>query len=321
MATKLQHRRSSNAGDVPATNQLALGEIAINTADGFLYIKKDDGSNPEEIFRFRGEPLSDVAVVNDTFTGDGLTTTFTLSRIPEAAEFAFVTINGVMQQTDAYSISSNTLTIDPAPETGDAVEVRTISIRTSALELKNYKSYVYTITSSTTSISGSDDYGSTLEYDSGQVAVYYNGVRLVQGPDYTANNNTTITLNSTIEDGTIEVISHSRASFVDHRFLDLVSATTASTSQELVDRFLLQNYRTAKYLIQMSQGTDYHVTEVMLLHDGTNVHISEYGTMYTNSSLGTITADISGDYVRLLVTPVNNTAMNIKGHRLQVGVN
>ena len=41
MATVLQHKRSSSGGSQPTVSSIALGEIAINTADGFLYIKKN----------------------------------------------------------------------------------------------------------------------------------------------------------------------------------------------------------------------------------------------------------------------------------------
>lgn len=37
-------RRSATSGNVPTTAQLALGELAINTYDGKLYLKKDDGT-------------------------------------------------------------------------------------------------------------------------------------------------------------------------------------------------------------------------------------------------------------------------------------
>ena len=44
MAEKIQLRRSAVSGRVPTTAQLDLGEIGINTHDGKLYIKKDDGT-------------------------------------------------------------------------------------------------------------------------------------------------------------------------------------------------------------------------------------------------------------------------------------
>jgi hypothetical protein len=43
MANTIVLKRSATPGKVPTTSQLALGEIAINTNDGLIYIKKDDG--------------------------------------------------------------------------------------------------------------------------------------------------------------------------------------------------------------------------------------------------------------------------------------
>ena len=44
MAT-IQLKRSATASAVPTTGQLALGELAINTWDGKLYIKKNNGTD------------------------------------------------------------------------------------------------------------------------------------------------------------------------------------------------------------------------------------------------------------------------------------
>jgi hypothetical protein len=44
MANQIILKRSSTPGKVPTTSQLALGEIGINTNDGLIYIKKDDGT-------------------------------------------------------------------------------------------------------------------------------------------------------------------------------------------------------------------------------------------------------------------------------------
>jgi hypothetical protein len=41
MAQTIKLRRSAIPGAVPTTSQLALGELAINTYDGGLYLKKD----------------------------------------------------------------------------------------------------------------------------------------------------------------------------------------------------------------------------------------------------------------------------------------
>ncbi|QZI86164.1 hypothetical protein PODOV061v2_0020 [Vibrio phage 172P1] len=44
MAQTILHKRSSTPASVPATGDLELGELGINTADGKLFFKKDDGS-------------------------------------------------------------------------------------------------------------------------------------------------------------------------------------------------------------------------------------------------------------------------------------
>ena len=44
MAQTIKLKRSATQGAVPNTSQLELGEIALNTYDGKLYIKKDDGT-------------------------------------------------------------------------------------------------------------------------------------------------------------------------------------------------------------------------------------------------------------------------------------
>ena len=45
MAQTIKLKRSSTEGAIPSTSSLALGEVAINTYDGKMYIKKNDGSD------------------------------------------------------------------------------------------------------------------------------------------------------------------------------------------------------------------------------------------------------------------------------------
>ena len=45
MSNVLQIKRSSITGVVPAVGDLALGELAVNTFDGLLFFKKNDGSD------------------------------------------------------------------------------------------------------------------------------------------------------------------------------------------------------------------------------------------------------------------------------------
>ena len=64
MANTIKIRRSATQGAVPTTSQLSLGELAINTYDGKLFLKKDDGT--ESIVEVSGSGgASDIGSLTD----------------------------------------------------------------------------------------------------------------------------------------------------------------------------------------------------------------------------------------------------------------
>lgn len=85
------------------------------------------------------------------------------------------------------------------------------------------------------------------------------------------------------------------------------SNTTSSTSQTTVYSFNKSQYRTAKIIAQLTSGTSYHAIELILIHDGTTVYLSQYGEVTSGTSLGTFDATISGSDVLLQLTPVNSS--------------
>ena len=314
-------RRSGVAGKIPTTAQLDLGEIALNTYDGRLYVKKEV-SGVQSIVSFSGSPASESTVYLFTATGDGGTVDFVLPTIPVSEQNVFAYLNGVLQHTSEFSlVNGNTLRFTSAPLAADDIEVRVVAPEAASIVVRDYQQYVYSGLSAATQVTGADDNSLTLAYDIGKVEVYANGVRLVDGSDYVATNGTSIVFQgSQTITGTVEVVSLSRASFADNSALTPSStAMTATTANQVADSFQTASYRTAKYLVQMTAGTDYHSTEILLIHDGTTVYMTEYGTIFTNASLGTFDGDISAGLVRLLVTPANiNTTVKIQ--RLSVTV-
>ena len=314
-------KRSGVAGKIPTTAQLDLGEIALNTYDGRLYIKKEV-SGVQSIVAISGSPASESTVYLFTATGDNSTVDFVLPTIPISEQNVFAYLNGVLQHTSEFSlVNGNTLRFTTAPLTSDDIEVRVVATEASSVVVRDYQQYVYSGLSAATQVTGADDNNLTLAYDIGKVEVYANGVRLVDGSDYAATNGTSIVFQgSQTITGTVEVVSLSRASFADHDALKPVSASFSSTiANQVADTFPAQSYRTAKYLVQMTSGSDYHSTEVLLIHDGTTVYMTEYGTIFSNASLGTIDGDINSGSVRLLVTPAN-ASTQVKIQRLTVGV-
>lgn len=71
MSTIMQLKRSESAGSVPTVNDIAVGELAVNLADGVLYSKRTDGSiievggyNPEFFTVPEVIDLGDIAGAN-----------------------------------------------------------------------------------------------------------------------------------------------------------------------------------------------------------------------------------------------------------------
>ena len=57
--------------------------------------------------------------------------------------------------------------------------------------------------------------------------------------------------------------------------------TSATTANQIVDSFTASSFRVVKYLIQVTSGSSYQVTEVLAVHDGTTVYLSEFGSIAT----------------------------------------
>ena len=94
--------------------------------------------------------------------------------------------------------------------------------------------------------------------------------------------------------------------------VDSIALTTTAANQ-IVNTFDSTSWSTAKYMCQVKYSTHIHATEILLMHNGVNVYITEYGTMYSGASLGTFTADLSGGLIRLKFSPVNvNTTIKFK---------
>lgn len=260
----------------------------------------------------------------DTYVGDSSTQTFALSYEPVAEQHVFVNINGVLQQTSAYTLAGSSLTLSEAPESGDNIEIRTFRLQLGEVELRDYATYVYQPSTSTSLFQDSDINGNVLTYNVGKLDVFLNGSRLTNGLDYSATDGSSITLLGGAADSgdTIAISSFASATLLDpaSQFVSSSQDFTTTTPSQVVDTYALSEYRTAKYVVQLEKDSDskYHATEILLIHDGTLVYMTEYATVTTDSSLGTFDADISGGNVRLLVTP-SYTNTSVKAKRISIG--
>ena len=93
---------------------------------------------------------------------------------------------------------------------------------------------------------------------------------------------------------------------------EAATTTTTTTSASTIDTFSATTYRSAQYQIQITQGSSYHVTTLNVLHDGSTVHLMEFGTVRTGIALATFDADISSGNVRVRGTPTTSLSTVFK---------
>lgn len=111
-----------------------------------------------------------------------------------------------------------------------------------------------------------------------------------------SGNTATITINDP------EYIDVSGTNF----YLISSSSTLNNFNEAVIDSFSLTMFRSAKYLIQVTESdtNNHYFGELLILHNGSDVILTEYGSLNVgNSPVSLFDADISGGNVRLKFTP------------------
>ena len=75
----------------------------------------------------------------------------------------------------------------------------------------------------------------------------------------------------------------------------------------VIDDFDATAWRMVKYIVSISKTTagqnKFYATELTILIDGTNLNVTEYGTIDNDGNIGTINVSRTGNTVALTVTP------------------
>jgi len=127
MAQTIKLKRSATSGAAPSTSDLALGEVAINTYDGKMYIKESVGGT-ESIVEIGGVgSVGDPTKLDEITTVNGQAayslTVNSTSYTPTHVNAMIVSLNGVTQEPgDSFTISGSTITFSPALATGDVID-------------------------------------------------------------------------------------------------------------------------------------------------------------------------------------------------------
>ena len=91
---------------------------------------------------------------------------------------------------------------------------------------------------------------------------------------------------------------------IDSLVVDSVDGTTLTTTSETeLDSFSASTYRSVLSIYyKTSQGSDYHASEILVIHDGTNAYESQYGIIITDGSLYSVSVSLASGNVKLNVT-------------------
>jgi hypothetical protein len=114
--------------------------------------------------------------------------------------------------------------------------------------------------------------------------------------------------------------------FVGNEVRDAVVHTSSksvpieTSSQTAIDTFPIATYRAGRYIIQITQGSSYQVSEFRVIHDGTTTYLTEYAVLETVGELCIFTADINSGSVRIIADMVSADPATIKLHRTLVTI-
>ena len=119
MAQVIKLKRSSSQGAQPSTSDLALGEVGINTFDGKMFIKKNDGS--DSIVEI-GASSSGNLYTKTSFTATASQTSFTVSYTVGLVD---VYMNGVklVVGTDVTATNGTSVVLAAGAAVGDLIQV------------------------------------------------------------------------------------------------------------------------------------------------------------------------------------------------------
>ena len=261
---------------------------------------------------FVGDVTGDVTGNADTATNaQGLTGTPNITVGTLTATTTNLNGNVTITSTDSGSSAAPELTLyrnSPSPAPGDYLGQLMFKGENSNGGQENYAKITGKITDETlgtedglieTAIKGNGSFTIVSRQRSDELQLI-NGCGLSVDGDITGN---------LVGDVTGDVTGNLNLS---NGAVSSATATTTTTSQTAVDTFAAATYRSVKYQIQITRGSEYHITEVFIVHDGTTSYGTEYATIKTGSSLASFDTDIDSGNVRLLATPTSSSSTVFK---------
>jgi len=229
---KIYFKRSAVASKKPTLSNLELGELALNTNDGKIFLRRDT-------------------------LGVGIGTTIT-------------TVNPWVENYGATQV-----------EYGGNVSI--VGVTTSI------GGFVGDLTGDVTSTQITSDF------------LNVTGIATINNITYPVSDGTANQVLVTDGNGTLSFADQSGSA------QDLgITTTSTSTNELLVNSFDKTTYKSAQYLIQIQRGVNTSMTQLNLVHNGSTVYLSEFGTINTGPGLSTFSARIDSGDVKILAYPATS---------------
>ena len=106
---------------------------------------------------------------------------------------------------------------------------------------------------------------------------------------------------------TIQSQTNGTGAYADTTELQTSTSTISAgaTAATTINSFTAATFTSAELIVQVKQGANIHTSKLLLIHDGTDVYLTEYGTVYNSDILVTWDAIVTGGNV---VVQATNTA-------------
>jgi hypothetical protein len=103
--------------------------------------------------------------------------------------------------------------------------------------------------------------------------------------------------------------------------LSTSSVVVTTLSPTVIDTFQIATYRSAKYIVQISDSGNYEIAEILVIHDGSLVSIAIYGNVCTSTApLGSFDANIASGTLSILFTASAVSSKTVKLTRTAISV-
>ena len=306
---KLKFKRSSVAGKRPTLANIDLGELALNTYDGKVFLVRDTSGVGIATTVSTINPWTE----NYGSTGISYDGNVNIVGITTISGLKYPSSDGTPNQVLVTDGSGNLSFADQSGSSssssgpGVTTTNSTAQVGIDSFAKATYQSAIYNVQSSR----GTDYELTTINiiHDSTQAYITeYGTISTGSGiATYSADvDGSYIRLLAYPSSSTTTVFKLNRT-LIGTGVAGITSTSTSSTSQTSLNTFDKTTYNAVMYEVQARRGTAVHTTTIHLVHNGTTVSINEFAGLRTDDSLGTYDADISGSLVRLLVTPTSSS--------------